>query len=117
MVFGRIVAVVEDVTVRGLDGRGGACVGACACAVEFVCRLPSNCGDTVLEAIVADAGTTNGSCSCVESGSGVSATLRRLAGRAKGLLGRSIPPSCDGRLTNGDCLSGESIGEAGFEGG
>lgn len=40
-----------------------------------------------------------------------SATLSLLEGRANGLLDRS-DPSCDGLLTNGDCLSGESSGDA-----
>ena len=40
-------------------------------------------------------------------------TLSLLDGRANGLRGLS-DPSCDGLRTKGDCLSGESRGEAGF---
>ena len=45
-----------------------------------------------------------------------SATLSLLVGRANGLLGLSCA-SCDGRLTNGDCLSGDSSGEPALAGG
>lgn len=45
-----------------------------------------------------------------------SAILRRLVGRAKGLLGRSPVVNCDGRRTNGLCFSGEREGDSGFVG-
>lgn len=126
------MAVVEDVTVRWYVGRDCAAAvvaGAIVVSEEVVSEGEgldgtsscgaSNCsGDTVRGAGVGEGATnglTNGSCSCFVSGSGVCATLSRLAGRANGLLGRSTP-NCDGRLTNGDCLSGTSIGDAGFEG-
>ena len=135
VVVGLTVAAVEDVTVRWYAGRdcaagAGAGAGAIVVGVDVVRGGEgldgtvywgaSNCsGDTVRGAGVGEGATnglTNGSCSCFVSGSGVSATLSRLGGRAKGLLGRSTPPNCDGRLTNGDCLSGTSIGDDGFEG-
>jgi len=121
---GRTVAAVEDVTVRWYAGRDcaigvGAVVVTGGDGVGIVYWGTSNWGDTVRCAGVGDGATnglTKGSCSCFVSGSGVSATLSRLGGLAKGLLGRSVPPNCDGRLTKGDCLSGTSIGDDDFDG-
>lgn len=45
----------------------------------------------------------------------MSATLSLLDGLAKGLFGRP-DASCDGLRTNGDCLSGDSMGDDGFDG-
>jgi hypothetical protein len=45
-----------------------------------------------------------------------SAMLRRLVGRAKGLLGRSPVTSCDGRRTNGLDFSGDREGDSGLVG-
>ena len=124
---GRTVAVVEDVIVRGMDGRGaGAGAGAAICGLKsgglvkgnvvVVVEPPSDVGGVILIAGDGD-GTRNGSASPAAglSGSGVSATLNRLDGRANGLFGLS-EASCEGRRTNGDCLSGDSIGEAALAG-
>lgn len=61
-------------------------------------------------------GSTSSSSRDGVGASDVSATLSLLDGLAKGLLDLS-EPSCDGLLTKGDCLSGESIGDADFAGG
>lgn len=45
-----------------------------------------------------------------------SAILRRLVGRAKGLLGRSPVVNCEGRRTNGLDFSGDKDGERGLVG-
>lgn len=45
-----------------------------------------------------------------------SAMLRRLVGRANGLLGRSPVVNCEGRRTNGLDFSGDREGDSGFVG-
>jgi len=120
---GRTVAVVEDVIVRGIDGRGAG-AGAAICELKsgglvignvVVVDPTSDVGGVIFIAGDGD-GARKGSASPAGlSGSGVSATLSRLDGRAKGLFGLS-EASCEGRRTNGDCLSGESIGEAALAG-
>ena len=45
-----------------------------------------------------------------------SAMLRRLVGRAKGLLGRSPVVNCEGRRTNGLDFSGDREGDSGLVG-
>ena len=45
-----------------------------------------------------------------------SAMLRRLVGRAKGLLGRSPVVNCEGRRTNGLDFSGDREGDRGLVG-
>ena len=86
------------------DERGGDEMGA----IDGI--GPSSCGGDVLVAGDGD-GAMNGSESAYDSGSGVSATLNLLTGLANGLFGLSCA-SCEGRRTNGDCLSGDSIGDA-----
>ena len=121
--IGRTVVFEEEVAVRCIEGldcaEGRVKVGEVGSGGE--CGAPSS-SDDALGAGEGD-GAMKGSMSevaCVPldraSASGVSATLSLLDGRAKGLLGLSFA-NCDGRLTNGDCLSGNNIGDEGFDGG
>jgi len=109
---GRTVAVVEDVTVRCTEGRmSGAALGRGGDeTADIAGEDPSSCGCDGRITGEGD-GATNGSDSGNDSDCGVSATLNLLAGRVNGLFGLSCA-SCEGRRTNGDCLSGDNIGDA-----